>query len=160
MAEPLATLDVFVNQENCINFCCPACANAVSIKVESLKKKITPLKVRCHCGATFNLEIDYRVYYRKNTNFSGSYWSIQPRRVKEEEVLVVNISREGIRFRVFKGHKIQVGDKLEIKFNLDDKKRTPLCKVVDVISVDRDYIGCHFSDLNTFEQALGYYLQR
>ncbi|MDH3329446.1 MAG: PilZ domain-containing protein [Desulfobulbaceae bacterium] len=160
MTEPIQTIKVFVNQENCITFTCPACSKPASIKVESLKKKISPLKVRCACKTIFSLDIDFRRFYRKQTNISGTYRSIQPHSIREDDVLIVNLSREGIGFRVFTGQKIKTGDKLELKFNLDDKKTTSLRKEVDVINVDGDFIGCRFAGKEIFEQALGYYLQR
>jgi hypothetical protein len=153
-------INVFVNQDNCITFTCPSCSRPASIKVETLKKKISPLKVRCACNTIFNLDIDYRVYYRKTTNISGTYRSIQPHRKREEDIHILNIAREGIGFRVFTGQNIKVGDRLELVFNLDDKSRTPLRKEVEVINVDGDYIGCRFTDTKVFEQALGYYLQK
>jgi hypothetical protein len=160
MTESVPMINVYVNQDNCITFTCPNCNRPASINVDNLKKKISPLKVRCACETIFNLDIDYRVYYRKNANLSGTYRSIQPYSSREDDILILNISREGIGFRVFTGQKIKVGNRLELKFNLDDKKKTPLCKEVEVITVDRDYIGCHFIDTKNFEQALGYYLQK
>lgn len=160
MAEQIQKIEVYVNQDNCINFTCPACSKPASIKVESLKKKIRPLKVRCACKTIFSLDIDYRRFYRKQTNISGTYRSIQPHSIREEDILIVNLSREGIGFRVFTGHKIKAGNKLELKFHLDDKKNTSLKKDVDVLSVDSDFIGCRFADNEIFDQALGYYLQK
>jgi len=160
MTEPVPTLKVFVNQLNCITFTCPACSKPASIKIDSLKKKISPLKVRCTCQKIFNLDIDFRRFYRKKTNLSGTYRSIQPHSIREEDILILNISMQGIGFRVFTGQKIKVGDKLELTFKLDDKKGTFLRKEVDVVNVDGDFIGCRFADNQTFEQALGYYLQR
>lgn len=160
MTDSVQTIKVFTNQENCITFTCPSCSKPASIKVDSLKNKISPLKVRCACKTIFSLDIDYRRFYRKQTNLSGMYRSIQPRSNREEDILIVNISMQGIGFRVFTGQKIKPGDKLELKFNLDDKKSTSLRKEVDVINVDGDFIGCSFAATESFEQALGYYLQR
>lgn len=151
---------MFVNQENCITFTCPACSKPAAIEVESLKKKISPLKVRCSCKTIFNLDIDFRRFYRKQINISGTYRSIQPHSIREEDILIVNLAREGIGFRVFTGQKIKAGDKLELKFHLDDKKKTSLKKNVDVVNVDGDFIGCQFADNEIFDQALGYYLQK
>lgn len=160
MTESVQTIQVYVNQDNCIAFTCPSCTKPASIKVDSLKNKISPLKVRCACKKVFNLDVDYRVYYRKTTNISGTYRSIQPRGEREEDIHILNISREGIGFKVFTGQKIKVGDKLELQFNLDDKLKTSLRKAVEVINIKDDIIGCHFLDTQNFEQALGYYLQR
>ncbi|MDW7773442.1 MAG: PilZ domain-containing protein [Desulfobulbaceae bacterium] len=160
MTEAVPTIKVFINEENCINFVCPACMKPASIGVDSLKKKANPIKVRCRCQKIFNLDIDFRHFYRKEINLSGTCRSIQPHNLREEDILIVNISKEGIGFRVFTGHNIKVGNRLELKFKLDDKKRTPLRKEVEVKNVDADFIGCLFADNQQFEQALGYYLQR
>jgi hypothetical protein len=160
MTESIPTIKVFVNQDNCLTFTCPTCSKPASIKVDNLKQKVSPLKVRCACKTIFSLDIDYRRYFRKQTNFSGTYRSIQPHSIREDDILIVNISMEGIGFRVFTGQNIKVGHKLELKFHLDDKKKTPLRKEVDVVNVDNDFIGCRFAGNQTFEQALGYYLQR
>lgn len=160
MTENVQTIKVFVNHDNKITFTCPKCTKPASLKVDSLKSKISPLKIRCTCKNIFNLDIDYRVYYRKRTDIPGRYRSIQPYRSNEEDMHILNISREGIGFKIFTGQKIKVGNKLEVRFNLDDKKKTPIQKRVEVINIDGDYVGCRFCDINVFEQALGYYLQR
>ena len=160
MAESIPTLKVFVNLENRIAFTCPECSRPTSIDIDSLKQKISPLKVRCACKSIFSLDIDYRRYYRKQTSISGTCRSIRPHSSREEEILVVNLSMGGIGFKVTAGWDIEVGHRLELKFQLDDRKKTSLRKVAEVVYVGEDIIGCRFESHQVFEQALGYYLQR
>ena len=159
MTEPIQTIKVFVNHENCLNFKCPACQEPKIIKVDSLRTMISPLKVRCSCKTIFSLDIDYRRFYRKQTKLPGTYRSIQPHSTKELEILIIDISKEGIRFRSFTGHKIRKGDTLLVTCELDDYKKTSLQKNVIVKSLNRDDIGCCFSGQDLFEKELGFYLQ-
>ena len=160
MTESIPMIKVFVNLENCLTFTCPTCSKPASIRVDSLKQKVSPLKVRCACKTIFNLDIDYRVHYRKQTKISGTYRSIQPHSIREDDILIVNLSKEGIGFKVFTGKKIKVGHRLELIFRLDDKKRTTVRREAEVINVEGDFIGCRFTDTSNFEQVLGFYLQK
>ena len=159
MSEKMPTIKVFVDTDNNLNFTCPFCTLPQKINVGNLKEKISPLRVRCTCKEIFSLDIDYRRFYRKKSHLVGTCRSIKPRGSKEEDILIVNLSREGIGFRVFKGQKIKVGDMLEIKFCLDDKKKTVVSKEVQVLNIENDFIGCKFTDNTLYDLSLGYYLQ-
>lgn len=160
MTEPTETVKAFVQDDDCITIKCPDCGKSAHIKVESFRNKCQTIKVRCTCKAVFKIEVDYRRFYRKPTEIAGIYKSIQPPGRDGGEVLIINLSQEGIGFKAFSGHGIRKGDTLQVSFELDDNKRSYLQKQVRVQSINGDVIGCLFSDPDLFEKALGFYLQQ
>lgn len=71
---------------------------------------------------------------------------------------VINLSRNGIGFTVSGIHAIEAGQKAQIKFTLDNPKKTVLEKEVKIIAVNNNLIGCAFLDDLQFEKDLGFYL--
>jgi len=159
MIELTETVKAYVQDDNCITIKCPACSQPACIKVESLQNKRKTFKVRCTCKAVFKVEVDYRRFYRKPTQIPGIYKPIKPPGREGSEILIINLSKEGIAFQVFTGHGIRKGDTLKVLFELDDRKRSFLKKRVKVLSINRYDIGCRFLDPDLFEKALGFYLQ-
>ena len=159
MAEFTETVKVYVQDDNCITIKCPDCSQPACIKVESFRNKCHTFKVRCTCKAIFKVEVDYRRFYRKPTRIAGIYRSIKPPRREGGEILIINLSKEGIGFKAFTEHDIRKGNTLRVSFELDDHKKSYLQKKVKVQSINKDVIGCRFLDPDLFETALGFYLQ-
>ncbi len=159
MTETTETMKAYVQGDDCITIRCPDCNQPACIKVESFRNKCNTLRVRCTCKTVFKVKVDYRRFYRKPTRIPGSYIPTSQPCPGGEEILIINISKEGIGFKVFTGHGIKQGDTLWVSFELDDRKKTYLRKKVQVLSINDDVIGCRFSDPDLFEKALGFYLQ-
>jgi hypothetical protein len=159
MTETTATLKAYVQGDDCITIRCPDCNQPACIKVESFRNKCNTLRVRCTCKTVFKVRVDYRRFYRKPTRIPGSFVPAGQPDQGEEEILIINISKEGMGFKVFTGHGVKQSDTLWVSFELDDRKKTCLRKKVQVQSVNDDVIGCRFSDPDLFEKALGFYLQ-
>ena len=148
-----------IRDDNHVTIVCPKCKRPESILVEYFKNKTKQVKVRCPCSEIFEVEIDYRRFYRKPTKIPGMFKPIKPPGRGGGEALIINLSKGGLGFRAFTDHNLQVGQVLQVSFELNDKKNTYLQKEVTVQSIEGDYIGCRFSDPDLFEKALGFYLQ-
>jgi hypothetical protein len=74
-------------------------------------------------------------------------------------VLVQNISRTGIGFIVPTGHRLKVGDRVEVMFRLDDEKETRVERSAVVRRLaDGNYVGCEFTDFGHVDRATGFYV--
>ncbi len=149
----------FVCGDNTATIVCPACNKARTVSAEPYRNTKKLIKVRCTCGETFSLRLDFRDHYRKETSLPGTYSITTPGKVGGGVIHIRNISREGIGFTVTGLHHLEKGLELTLKFSLDDKKKTKLEKKAIVRLVEKNYIGCKFVATAAEEKALGFYLR-
>jgi uncharacterized Zn finger protein len=146
---------VHVNDQNQITILCNQCGNFKTIDADFYKLINEPLtiKITCNkCGHNFTIFINFRKTYRKVTNLSGICSPISrsdPRStidyMKVSKITVKNISRTGMGFTLKSPIHIELGDTLEVKIRLDNKKRTKITKQVIVRRISNNYIGAEFT---------------
>jgi len=148
----------FVNAQGIATIKCPQCGIIKNLPATQYRGRQHALKVRCTCDYTWNLLLDFRRHYRKETELTGTYTLEEPSS-GGGRLTVVNISRSGVGFTVAGLHAVMIGQKARLHFALDNKKMTLLDKLVTIKSVKNGYIGCEFLDDRVFEKDLGFYLQ-
>ena len=72
---------------------------------------------------------------------------------------VFNISPEGIGFGISGDQMPMVGQRLELRFTLDNRQNTQVKKNAVVKSVCNDMVGCQFDEDDTPNGAFGFYLR-
>ena len=147
---------------------CPQCGDAQKIDVIPHKAidKVCKLKVSCgKCGSDLDVMVNFRNCYRKNTRLSGLYkldGSLKnDYRVSDEirEAIIGNISKYGLGFTLVKPDTLKVGDILQMKFVLDNSKRTVINKKVIVKRVKENFVGVQFvKSVDSTEPELAFYL--
>ncbi len=155
----MVELKAFVRRDDTTTIICPACKKSINASVAAYRNKKHLLNVRCKCNTRFTVHLDFRDYYRKDTDLSGSYRIIKPSGKGSGSIRVCNISLSGIGFLVIGLHMLEPNQILELEFQLDDKKRTRLVKQVRICTVDKNYIGSEFINQDAMEKALGFYLR-
>ena len=75
------------------------------------------------------------------------------------EVIVRDLSMGGIHFTSLRPHQISIGDKLELKFNLDNSARTEIRRSAKVMWVNDRDIGAQYIEPKLFERDLSFYLR-
>ena len=155
----METVKAFVRQDDTVTIVCPACKYPKNVSVGSFKNKTHYLKVRCPCENVFRVHLDFRQFYRKPTDLPGMYKTLKPLGHGGGVIKIKNISQGGIGFTVSGTNTIEVGHRLMISFQLDDKKKTALNKEVVVQSVSDDFIGCCFESDQAYEKEIGFYLK-
>ncbi len=148
----------FVRPDETVTIVCPECNMPRNASVGAYKNKSHYLKVRCPCKTVFKVHLDFRRHYRKETSLPGSYKSLKPLGHGGGDILIKDISKGGLGFTLYGMNNIDVGHRLLISFQFDDKKKTPLKKEVIVQSVNNDFIGCCFTSNQAYEKELGFYL--
>lgn len=159
MTETLETVKAFVRADNTVTIVCPSCKMPKNVSVASYKNKGHFLKVRCPCGKAFRVHLDFRQFYRKETELPGTYKCIRPPGGGGGTMTVNDISKGGVSLHVSGAHNLQIGNVLTIFFDLNDKKKTRLQKEVSIMSMNGNMVGCRFSDNQLYEKELGFYLQ-
>lgn len=149
----------FVKDNDIASIRCPKCDLVKDIGVGKFRDTRHTLKTKCSCGNIFVIALDFRKHYRKPTNIDGMYTLTSPPTNGGGRMQVVNISRSGVGFSISGHHNINVGQKASLRFTLDNKKKTELCKEVIIRSIRGNQIGCEFLDKNEIGKDLGFYLQ-
>ncbi len=152
----------FVTSDEKATLCCPKCNLVRIVPVGKYRKKKHTIKIRCQCKHSFTILLDFRRHYRKDVKFDGNYGMLAPA-LGSGGLNILNISRNGmgvtISFSVPGSSDFKVGQKARIQFELDDRHKSPINKVVIIRSVRDNYIGCEFEDPQEIDKALGFYLR-
>ncbi len=168
----------FVKPDDTATITCPACQIIKTISVAKFRSTRHTITVRCACGHSFPVALDFRRHYRKKTTLPGFYdtaaldfdtkkwkkarltgvYTLQAPAIGTGQMLVTNISLGGLQFFTSDDHAIEAGHKARVAFTLDDRNQTELIKNVVIQSVNDHVIGCRFAEGETLEQALRYYL--
>lgn len=159
MTESIATVKAFVREDDTVTIVCPACKMPKDASVTPFKNKTHLLKVRCRCDTVFRVHLDFRRFYRKETDLPGIYRTLKPAGHGGGSIHIKDISQGGLGFSVDGINTIEKGHILMVSFELDDKKKTALRKEVVVQSVSGDIVGCRFSANQPYEKELGFYLK-
>ena len=81
--------------------------------------------------------------------------------LEQGRLIVEDISRTGIGFRILNNHTVQPNDVLAVTFTLDDKQQTRIQKSVRVRRIDNYFVGAEFLDHDAYtdtNRMLGFYL--
>jgi glyoxylase-like metal-dependent hydrolase (beta-lactamase superfamily II) len=166
----LTIQDLNVRKDNRITLSCPSCLLVREILVDKYAGNKHFLTVNCPCGATYGVNLNFRKHYRKDVSIGGYYT------VAEEDVGLIdtgsvptvpincrikNISLGGLGFTALSQVRVQVGDRLKVKFTLDKDPPEIVEKEVIVKGINDNYIGCEFIQETGFsDRTLGFYLMK
>ncbi len=152
---------IFVNDEGTAVFTCPTCNASKSNDVTKLLKleKAVRVRCRCSCGTRYTAILERRKYFRKPVHLSGRYYTRDQK--KKGPVTVIDISRVGLKLRLWAPSGLKTGDRIIVEFQLDDKNRTDIKKELVIRSMSGDQLGAEFYSIdpaNVYDKALGFYL--
>lgn len=132
---------VFIHNDDKAEIACPACRN---IKVFDIcKETVTSSRIEfeCPCGYKSLILLERRKFYRKGTNLSGIYiFGVE----EEQPMTVKDLSLAGLKFKTESHIKFTVGDRLFVKFPVDDEDALFVRKEVIVKTVSDEVIGAEF----------------
>ena len=135
---------------------CPFCDRGHYVAVpKHLHNK--PVRAKCECGRSFPVLFDSRGYYRKEVRLNGEYWNA----LGEKDLMTVtSLSLTGAALSTVRSEPLViVGETVQLKFLLDDKRRTWIKAKAIVKRVAGDQLGVEFLGLQVHEQkCLGFYL--
>ena len=148
---------VYVDDTNQATIICPKCGLKKNADVTNFKNTHKSLKAKCRCGEVFRVDLEFRKYYRKKVRLHGEYF-VQGKDEKGE-IIIEDISANGIRFASLKPHYIFRNDTVELKFTLDNSMRTEIQKIIKIIWIIDRNVGAQYIDPKSLEKDLGLYLQ-
>jgi predicted Zn finger-like uncharacterized protein len=161
---------VYVGSDNSATVTCPYCGTRYRVNTRKVTTRGRSSKLRCKCERSFSVFFEYRENPRRDLDGKGYYRTIKEVHVRGQyrtlptsegftDMLLRNISRSGIGFVVPTGHELNVGDKVEVMFTLDDADQTRIERSAVVRRLaEGSYIGCEFMDVGHFDKATGFYV--
>ena len=141
---------VYVNDSSRVTVVCPQCGKETNIDVTYFKDTHKKMKAKCPCGESFRLNLEFRQTYRKNFRLAGEYFV----REKDEkgEILIEEISANGILFYSLKPNNISKDDTVELNFKLNNPDRTEIRELVKIIWINDRKVGAKYIDQNRMKR--------
>lgn len=133
-----------INEDNMVTFVCPECRFLKIQDVSEFKDSDTTVRIefKCRCGKTYSAFLERREYYRKATNLPGMVTAIQ----NSPPITIVDLSLNGVRFKLNDNQKFNVGDAVYIEFQLDDPQQASVLRKVIIKKIEGNYISGQFDE--------------
>jgi hypothetical protein len=146
-----------------VNVACKNCNRQKLLQFSDIRMLGTQLKATCVCGNEMYIKIELRREHRKRVQLEGVFIRGPGDRIaiKSDDwgrILITNLSRNGIGFKIFDKQDIRVNDRFRVKFTLDNTASSVVQKAVVVRSVEGGIIGCEFSGKDPCDVTLGFYM--
>ena len=142
---------------------CSHCNRQRQLDISEIRVIGTQLKVTCICGNVTFIKVELRREHRKTVNLDGIFIRGPGDRLalKSDDwgrIQIYNLSRRGVGFKVTGTPDIREGDRLRVKFTLNNTTESIIQKAVVVRSVAGDMIGCQFEGQDACDVTLGFYM--
>jgi hypothetical protein len=151
---------LYVAADGTATFICPKCGLARKETVQQYRDNKGPIKINCTCSNIYEVQLEFRKFYRKETHIDGLY--IRSSRAGDWGKMVVkNLSMGGCGFETMRASTLVRGEEIKIEFVLDDRKGATIKKKAIVTYIAVNYIGCRFSEPpGSYDADLGFYLKK
>ena len=131
---------VYIDETYQASIVCPKCGlNKKNIDVTNFKDTHKILKAKCRCGEVFRFTLEYRKHFHKDVRLAVKY--LVQRKGDREEILVEDISPNGIRFSSLLPRNISRDDIVELKFRLDNPMRKEIKVLVKILCAKDHNVG-------------------
>lgn len=150
----METVQANVDSENQATFLSPCCGRPFNLSVTKYKNIKHELTIRCNCREQFQLLLDFRRFHRNDVILVGEAKNLSKRNDTWNVITVVNLSIGGLRFKVLEPSNMQKGDKVRVRFTLDDPQEALIDKEVIVRNTRNNEIGCEYMSFTNEEKDL------
>jgi hypothetical protein len=152
---------IYPTESNRVTLICPECKKAKTADVSQFINKSRTVKIKstCTCGHQWVSILEKRRQYRKAVNLTGTFDLIRDEKVVDRGgMTVMDMSFNGVKMRMNVDRNLQVGDRLDIEFNLDDDPHTLMKKRVTIRNKNGLFVGATFRSSDSYDPVLGFYL--
>ena len=147
----------FLNYKNEAVVSCPHCYRTHNAFATALDEHTNDIiQVDCPCGFEFGIELDSRRSYRKKVHVTGMCLNLDSG--KSWEIAMVDMSISGVGMKVEQQTDLCVGQRIEIKFDINHEKHTHISKTAVVKRLDNQFIGAEFTDIDAHFEILADYI--
>lgn len=172
----------YLDENNSITLHCPGCGLIKEVDVSAYLEKDGPIKLsyRFHCdnctcghkdckecsnnnctnGHTNVIEVERRKFFRKKVNLAGS---LTDRSGRSQAIRVIDLSRSGVKIKLFTQHRFTSGTRLVAEFTLDNARKTSVKKEIIVRKYEDNIVDGEFllsENVDASDKAIGFYLMQ
>ena len=142
---------IFINSKKLGTIECPKCNKHWEKDFSQFKdfSNANGFTCKCPCGHSFPIVLERRRHNRKLANLNGSY--VNNKSKVRGLINIKNISKSGVALEYNTKQHIPKGNKLLLKFNLNDAKKSYLCKEAVIKKADGTTVGLEFTDTGSDE---------
>jgi len=154
---------VFARDDGLVSVTCSRCGGRESLPLAQFDKLGNAIEVTCPCHNQFMAVLEKRRSVRKHVQLEGYFSVSGDLNPTADEgsiwgpMMVIDISKFGLRFSSEKAHLIHPGNQLMVRFNLDNTNQALIHKPVKVISISGFEVGCQFQGEDSYDITLGFY---
>jgi hypothetical protein len=154
VAEPICKC--YLSEEGRGLISCPFCGfgKVFDFKDETVWDRRA--SVQCKCGKAYEASFESRQHYRKRVKLSGEYTNLTAR--KSGRMIVEDISKAGIGFRVRGFENFRDNDLVKAVFELDNKKQSRILLMGEVVHVRGNFVGARILEIREGENDMGFFL--
>ena len=121
--------------------------------------KEVKLKVKCKCGNSWSVVLEKRRFYRHNIRLPGTFvYKGSGRGILSGSMQVVDLSKRGMKIKLYEKLDFRVNDYLEVEFRLDNKPKTLVKRTLKIINVDDYHVGLAYPEHKHEDPDVGFYL--
>ncbi len=168
LSQATSAIEGEVEKLTCVNtehvpLICSYCSMQTSVPPEKFDELGCYIHVNCPCDNSFSVMREQRRFYRKKVSLKGAFklranGQFYMTAADWIPFTMTDLSKRGVRFSSLAMTSIKLGEKLHLKFNLDNNTRTLIKKTAIVHSISKTDIGCKFENNDEHDVALGFYL--
>jgi predicted RNA-binding Zn-ribbon protein involved in translation (DUF1610 family) len=146
---------VFMNTNHMATFSCPECGKTKQMNVSKFRhiEKEIKLNYTCICKHKFSVILERRKSVRHKISLKGHIIKGS----KKSAILVVDISRFGLKIKCLETLELNLGEKIFVEFILDDLKLSKIHKGVIVRTISPTEVSAEFESSDHYD-SLGPYL--
>lgn len=151
---------IFLDHQDRATFKCPNCLKSWTKDLSAFKdpNKRIQLKCKCPCGHAFPAVQERRKDARRPVAVTGAYFHSQ--RQIRGLITLKEISRSGAGLILSTKRNLHKGDRLQLKFNLDNSRKSFIEKVGIVRKIEDDFVAVEFIDEDWSEELKDYFPAR
>ncbi|MEN6624483.1 MAG: PilZ domain-containing protein [Smithella sp.] len=150
---------VYTDANGYVIFSCPNCGKMQKEQAQKYKNHKGPIKIQCKCGDFYEVEIEFRKLFRKETRLDGVF-TASSKPGNWEKIIVKDLSMKGCKFETLKAIFLNPDEEIKIEFRLNNTKNSLIRKKAIIRHVDKNYAGCEFQDqTGDLDPDLGFYLR-
>lgn len=146
---------VFMNKNHMATFFCPECGKTRQMDVFKFRHidKEIKLNYTCICKHKFSVILERRQSVRHKISLKGHII----KGLKKSAIIVVDISRFGLKIQCIEQLELKVGEKIFVEFILDNLELSKIYKGVIVRTISSGELGAQFESSDHYDK-LGPYL--
>ena len=153
----MSALKVHVGSNNQGEITCPKCRKMKTINASHLLLTKRAIKVKCSCGHSFRVSLDYRHYFRKSVQLPATLYKVHSDDIIAE-VTVTSLSVSGLGFEATSLNNIYISSLFEIEFKLDDDSNAIIRERIRIKRINGLIVGAEFSEQDKYSYELDFYM--